>query len=544
VDDRADLLLLDGKILTLDDARPRARAIAVREGRIVAVGDDAAVGRLGGPRTRVIALHGRTVLTALTDGHAHLYGLGRALAEVDLRDCASPADCAARVAAAARGRPAGEWILGRGWDQNLFPGARFPTHDALDAVVADRPVWVRRIDGHAGWANARAMSLAGLTTDRGAPPDPAGGRIERDGPGRPTGVLVDAAMGIVERAIPSPPGEERERAILRAQSEALAHGLTEVHEMGIDGPTIDAYRRLDRQGHLKLRVYAYADGTDRALRDRLLAGPPDPTPPEARFVLRGIKLFADGALGSRGAALLAPYTDDPTNRGLRQIAEADLADVARRALATGWQVAVHAIGDAANRMVLDAFAAAGCTPARDHRFRIEHAQVVALEDLPRFAALGVVASMQPTHATRDMPWAEARLGHERLAGAYAWRRMLDAGAHLVAGSDFPVERVDAIGGGLYAAVTRQDRAGRPPGGWLPEQRLTLVEAARAFGSEASWAAFEERWRGRAGPGMAADLTVLDRDVLDAPPTALLEARVDLTIIGGRVDYERDPGRVP
>jgi predicted amidohydrolase YtcJ len=513
-----ELVLRGGAIVTHDAARPRVRALAADGGRIVAVGDDAEMAAHIGARTRVIELAGRTVLPALTDGHAHLYCLGCALGELDLDGCRSPAECVARVAAA----PPGEWLLGRGWDQNRFADARFPAHAALDAAAPDRPVWLRRIDGHAGWANARALALAGVTA---ATPDPPGGRILREASGAPSGVLVDAAMALVDRVVPPPDDGAREQAILRAQAVALENGLTGVHEMGIDAATVAAYRRLARDGRLRLRVYAFAEAAD-ALA--LLARDPDPPAEDARFLVRGIKLFADGALGSRGAALLVPYNDDPHNLGLILTPVEVLERVAARALERGWQVAVHAIGDRANRMVLDAYARAGCAAGRDHRFRVEHAQVLAPGDLERLARLGVVASMQPTHATSDLLWAEARLGRERLAGAYAWRRVLDAGVRLVGGSDFPVEGPSPLAG-LYAAVT---------GGGRPEQKLTLDEAIRAFSLDAAFGAFEERWRGRAAPGQAADLTVLDRDLLDAPPRALLDAKIDFTIVGGRVVYAR------
>jgi predicted amidohydrolase YtcJ len=532
MDHEADLILRGGTIFTVVPARPRARAVAIAGGRIVAVGDEAEVLRARGPHTRVVELGGRAVLPALTDGHAHLYGLGRALDQVDLRGCPSAEACADQVAAAARERPAGEWLLGRGWDQNRFADGRFPNHAVLDKVVGGSPVWMRRVDGHAGWANARALAAGGVTAHTA---DPPGGRIERDSSGAPTGVLVDNAMQLVEHAIPPVTAAARERTILAAQSYVLARGLTEVHEMDIDAATVEVYRQLAAAGRLQLRVYAFADGADDAAVERLLAGAPDRSAPEARFTLRGIKLYADGALGSRGAALLAPYSDEPKNSGLMVTPPERMERIARRALAAGWQMAIHAIGDRANKLVLDAYEHAGCR-GRDHRFRVEHAQVLALDDVPRFAALGVVASMQPTHATSDMPWAEARLGAARLAGAYAWRRLLDAGASLVGGSDFPVEKVEPIGGGLYAAVTRMDPAGQPPGGWLPDQRLSLDEAVRAFTAEAAWAAFEEAWRGHAAPGQVADLTVLDRDLPDA--AALLKAEVDLTIVGGRIVYER------
>ena len=507
----ADLVLRGGDILTQDAAHPHARALAVRGGLIVAVGD--AVDALVGPKTRVIELNGRAVVPSLTDAHAHLINLGIARNQVELRGCKSADDCAGRIARDTHPRR-GDWRLGRGWDQNLFPDKEFPIHSALDKLTG--PVWVRRVDGHAGWANAAAMRLAGITRRT---EDPPGGRLVRDAGGEPTGIFVDNAMSLVGRAVPQPGPGDIEAAILRGQELALAEGLTEIHEMGIPLESAEAYRRLDGSGKLHLRVYALG-AQDEA--DRLLAHPPAPSNPGAMFTFRGIKLYADGALGSRGAALLAPYSDDAQNRGLVITDEPALEKLSRAALASGWQVAVHAIGDRANRNVLDAFEKAQASPAQ--RFRIEHAQVVAPEDFPRFARLGVIASMQPTHATSDAPWAEQRLGPERVRGAYAWRRMLEAGARLAFGSDFPVEEPSAVDG-FRAAVER--------GGWTVEQKLTLDETLRAFTDGAAFAAFEEGWRGRAAPGMAADLTIFDR-----PAAGLLRARVDATVVGGKVVYER------
>ncbi|HEU4537961.1 MAG TPA: amidohydrolase family protein, partial [Polyangiaceae bacterium] len=352
-------------------------------------------------------------------------------------------------------------------------------------------------------------------------------------------MLVDAATQLVERVLPPVDEAAREQAIERAQALALSKGLTEVHEMGADAETVATFRRLEREGRLKLRVVAYASGGTEAARASLFARRPDPPRPGAMFRLGGIKIYADGALGSRGAALLTPYADEPEHRGLVLTDPSALEDAARRALASGWQLAVHAIGDRANRAVLDAFERAGCRRGRDVRFRVEHAQILDVADVPRFAALGVLASMQPTHATSDMPWAPTRLGPRRLAGAYAWRSLLASGARLPAGSDAPVEAIDPTFG-LYAFVTRQDREGRPPGGWLPSERLRLDEAARSFGEEAAFAAFEENWRGRAAEGMAADVTVFDRRLDEADPASIRDARVVLTVVGGKIVFEPLP----
>ena len=536
----ADTILRNGTVFTNDAAHPLAEAVAVRGSRIAAVGTSAEMQALVGPKTWDIDLRGGAVIPGLTDAHCHLLGLGLSLRQVDLRGCASPKECAARLANVVTTLPADEWVLGRGWDQNLFADKAFPTHRALDAVSASHPVALRRVDGHALWVNAEALRRAGITPST---KDPPGGRILRDPQGVPTGVLIDLAEELLTRVIPPPSDAELDRAILAAQSRVLAQGLTGVHEMGVDGRAVAAYRRLARTGQLQLRVTAYASGPD-VLGDgastppdaALLAPGPDAPSSETRFCLRGIKLYADGALGSRGAALLAPYADDASNRGLVRTGREALVAGARKALATGFQLAVHAIGDAANRSVLEAYAAAG-VPA-NARFRIEHAQIVDVHDIPLFAQQGVIASMQPTHATSDMPWAERRLGKDRLAGAYAWRSFLAAGVHVPFGSDFPVESSDPRLG-LFAAITRTDAEGNPPGGWRPEQRVTLEEAVRAFSAEAAYAAFQEAWRGHARVGEVADLTVFRRP-LAGDPKAILSDDVLLTVIHGSVAFEAHP----
>ncbi|MGK4003982.1 amidohydrolase [Sorangium sp. So ce1036] len=523
----ADLVITAGVVRTMDPGNPRAEAVAVRGERIAFVGSAADAHAFIGPGTRVVDLPGRAVVPGLVDGHVHLYGLGVALETLSVRGARSAGEAAAIVAEAAKARPKGEWITGRGWDQNLWPGAAFPTRAPLDAAAPEHPVALRRVDGHALWANAAAMRAAGV--GKGTQ-DPPGGRVLRDAAGEPTGVFIDSAMGLVEAKIPADPPAVRERRILRAAERALSSGLTAVHEMGVDDATVEVYRALAASGRLPIRVHAYlaGEGSLEGLRGR--APDVDPTG-TAMFVLRGVKLFADGALGSRGAALLAPYEDEPSTSGLMLMDREALARAARLVADAGFQLAVHAIGDRANRAVLDAFEALGPGRAAALRFRVEHAQIVAPEDLPRFAALGVIASMQPTHATSDMPWAPARLGADRLEGAYAWRSLRASGARLVFGSDFPVEEVSPLLG-LYAAVTRQDLSGRPPGGWMSAERLDLDEALLAFTAAPAHAAWAEGQRGRIAPGYVADLTVLGRDL--APDRSLVDTPVDMVVVGGRV----------
>jgi hypothetical protein len=523
----ADLLVYGGTIWTMDPARPEVAGLAASAGRVRAFGGEAELAGLRGPGTRVLDLGGALAVPGLVDAHAHLLGLGAELDQVDLRGARSVDEAVARVRA---GAPPTGWVLGRGWDQNLWPGAAMPTHAPLTAAFPDRPVWLRRIDGHAGWANQAALAAAGIS---GATAAPQGGEILREG-GAPTGVLVDAAMALVP--VPAPTGADLQRRLLAAQARALACGLTGVHEMGVGPDAHAAFTALAADGRLRLRVTGYQD------EDWFAAPPPGPQPllvaphPDHRYGVQGVKLYVDGALGSRGAALLAAYADRPGHRGALQHAAGVLEARVLAAVRRRWQVAAHAIGDRAIRVLLDAYAAArAAVPGDGPRLRVEHAQIVDLADIPRFAALGAVASMQPTHCTSDMPWVPARLGPDRLAGAYAWRRFLDAGVPLAFGSDFPVELPDVVHG-LHAAVTREDAAGQPPGGWLPGQRLTLAEAVAAFTRGAAVAAGQDAWCGRLVPGAVADLTCFADDLRARPPAALRDARVRATIVGGEVAW--------
>ena len=526
----ADLVLQGGVIFTLDDARPRATALAVTRGRIVAVGADADVKPLVGRGTRVIDLAGRAVVPGLTDAHVHVEGLGTALERLDLVGAASLEDALARVAEASRKLPAGEWLMGRSWDQNDWPGKQFPTAADLDRVLGGRPAYLVRVDGHAAWASSAALQRAGVSA---ATADPDGGRILRDAGGAPAGVLVDKAMALVSSIIPEPPREVRKRRLAAGLRACARAGLTSVHDAGVPLSTVDLYKELLAEGTLATRVYVMLRADD------FLAAPPSLAPEiglgDGRLTVRAIKVVADGALGSRGALLQAPYSDEPGTRGLATIEPEKLKTVLQRALAQGFQVNTHAIGDAANRSVLDAYQAAfGDGGGARHRFRIEHAQVLAPADVPRFKALGVIPSMQPTHCTSDMYWAGDRLGPERAKGAYLWKTFLAQGVPVAGGSDAPVEKIDVLPG-LYAAVTRQDAKGWPEGGWHPEERVTIAEALTMFAKSAAFAAFEENERGTIAPGARADLTVFTRDVTVVAPAEILTTGVAMTVVGGEVE---------
>jgi predicted amidohydrolase YtcJ len=490
------------------------------------------VDRLIGPKTRILELSGRAVTPGLIDAHSHLSSLGRALAEVDLVATRSYAEVIERVSDAATDVPAGEWILGRGWDQNDWEQKSFPDHRGLSEAVPDHPVWMTRIDGHAALVNEAAMERLGI--DRGVI-DPEGGRFLRRDDGDVTGVLVDNAMDVVEGGIPEPTTAQRERWVSAAVAHCLARGLTTVTDMGIDQAEYEAYETLDRDGRLPLRAALFLSDDEELIANWLERGPAIDA--ESRLLLRGIKLYADGALGSRGAALIEPYDDDRTNVGLLTSSSEHLTDVCRRALDGGFQVGIHAIGDRGVLVSLDAMEACFAGPKPEARFRLEHAQVMRLQDIDRLARLGVIASVQPTHATSDMPWAGDRVGESRLQGAYAWRRLKEAGALLALGSDFPVEKVDPLLG-FYAAISRQDLEGEPPNGWRAGERLSRQEALRGFTLDAAYSLFLDQEVGSLELGKRADLVVFSRDPMEVPVAEVPAIEIDLTIVDGEIVFER------
>jgi len=502
-------------------------AVEVANGRVIAVGPADQI-RREHPIARVIDVTGTTILPGLTDAHGHLYGLGLSLDTVSLVGTTSYDEAIARVKERVSRAQPGEWILGRGWDQNRWPGKQFPTAAPLDAAIPDHPVWLKRVDGHAGVGNTAALKAAGITA---ATADPEGGRILRDASGNPTGTFVDAAQGLIEGKIPPPSFELRKARVLAAAQKIAENGLTEMHDAGADEGTIRAVRELVDEKRFPIRVYTMIADNARALDEWFARG--KLIDYGGRLTVRSVKLYADGALGSRGAALLAPYGDDPGNVGLIVSRPEHLADVARRARAAGFQVNTHAIGDRGVRNAIDAYEAAGVTP--QDRFRIEHFQVVAPSDFARVARDGIIASMQPTHATSDMYWAEDRVGPERIKGAYAWRAVLNSGARLALGSDFPVEAVNPFFG-IYAAVTRQDQKAWPAGGWYPDQKLTLAEAIRGFTKDAAYAAFEESSRGTIEAGKLADFTIVEGDLYSMPRSELFKAKVRYTVVGGEIVY--------
>ena len=520
----AELAIVNANIHTVNPAQPRARALAIRAGKILAVGDS--VTEHIGPATQVMDLQGATVIPGLIDSHVHMAGFGAMVETFDLRSVSSIAEVAAIVSRRAAALPAGAWVQGRAWDQTNW-GGEFPDHTALTRAAPDRPVFLTRIDGHAAWVNRKALELAGITKET---PDPMGGKIVRDAQGEATGILIDRAQGLVSAKIPPPTDEQIRQRLRAAALECAKLGMTSVHDAGISAQMLRAYQQLVAEKLLPVRVYAMIGGEGPLWQEYLRKGPEVGD----YLTVRSIKLVADGAMGSRGAAFWQPYSDDPGNSGLLILKQETIERVARQAAAKGFQVATHAIGDRANRVALDAYGAV-LGENNDKRFRIEHAQAISLPDFEKFRRFGVIASMQSTHATSDMRWAVKRMGPDRLMGAYAWRRMLNTGVKFANGSDFPVEDPNPFYG-LFAAVTRQDQKGFPDGGWLPDQKLTRAEALHSFTLGGAYAAFEEKTKGSLEPGKLADFVVLDQDLMTVPELAIPKIKVRMTFLGGRTVF--------
>lgn len=529
----ADLIVTNARVYTADESRPLAEAFAVRDGRIVFVGSRQEADALKGSATRVVDAGGRTVIPGMVDAHAHFGGLAQKLRAVDLVGTKSYDEVIARVVEKAKTTPKGTWIIGRGWDQNAWGDTRFPTHEKLSAALPDHPVALERVDGHAAFANMAAMRLAELTA---ATKDPSGGKIIRDAQGNPTGVLVDNASSIVERKIPAPTMADTRAALKDAIAVMHRWGLTGVHDAGASAPMIDLYEDMAKSKELGLRLYVMIGDDSTALRKYMAMGPRSALY-DGQVWVRSIKLYADGAMGSRGAALLEPYSDDPNNTGLLLSAPAHIRDVAERALKSGFQVNTHAIGDRGNRVVLDAYEQALKTvPTADHRFRVEHAQIINYDDIPRFAQLGVIPSMQASHQTSDMYWIGKRLGPTRVLGAYAWRSLINSGVIIPNGSDFPVEEVNPLIS-FHASIARQDANDWPAGGWFPEQRMTREEALRSMTLWPAQAAFQEKEMGSLTTGKFADFVILDQDIMRVPAELVLKTKVLATYVAGKPVFE-------
>jgi len=548
---KADLLLLNAHLITMNPGQPNAEAIAINNGRIAWVGSTAEAKTMFGNAGETLDLGGATVLPGIIDAHAHLMSLGESFLKLDLKGVATPEEAARRVKEKAATVRSGEWILGWGWDEGKW-AARYPTHELLTEAAPTNPVFLTGLHSFAAWANKRALLVAGINKDTR---DPENGKIIRDEKtGEPSGVLINRAQDLVASHIAPLDLDAVKIALELAARECLRNGLTSVHEARVTPIMLQAFRDMVKRGRLPLRVYAMLDGADPKLIDEWLKRGPE-IDPQHRLTIRSVKVFADGALGSRGAALFEPYTDAPNTRGMTTTPEAGIYEMTRRCLGRGFQVATHAIGDAANHQVLDAYEkalkhAAGVTSGatassgvggNDARLRVEHAQVLAAADIPRFAELGVIASMQPAHCTSDMAWAEKRIGAARIKGAYAWRSVLRTGAHVPISSDFPGETLNPFYG-IYAAVTRQDPRGQPEGGWNPEQRMTLEEALRGYTIEAAYAEFEEKEKGSIERGKLADLIVISKDPATVAPRDLVRISVLKTFINGKLVYSSEGSR--
>ncbi len=539
---KADLVLRGGKVVTLNPERPVAEAIAVSGERITAVGSTAEINNYVGPETKVIELQGALAIPGLIDAHAHFMDLGFSRMKLDLFGTESADQIASMVQDVSESSEEGTWILGHGWDQNDWEVKEFPTHEVIDEVASDRPVYLTRVNLHAAWANAKAMQLAGINLET---EDPEGGEIVRDEEGNPIGIFIDNATGLITEHIPAPSETERWDAFRRAQQACLENGITGFHDAGVDEATLGLFRQARDRGELKVRIYAMIWGSDGKLLEKFFSHRPEISP---MLTVRTVKLLVDGALGSRGAAMLEGYSDRPDWTGLMILSKDDVERISDRALTAGYQVAAHAIGDRANRDVLDAYrdAFAKHREVADPRFRIEHAQILDEADIPRFAELGVIAAMQGVHATSDMLWVATRVGEERTAeGAYAWSKLLGSGVKIANGTDAPVESLSALDC-FYASITRQDKNGDPDGGWYPEHRMSRQQALRSYTLDAAYAAFEENEKGSLEPGKLADITVLSKDIMTVQPRDILTTEVLYTVIDGEVVFGKsiDPSPAP
>jgi predicted amidohydrolase YtcJ len=536
-EESARWLVHNAHIYTLDAGNTviESGALAISSGgEILALGDNEPMLKIF-PEAQRVDLQGKSLLPGLIDAHGHLYGLALSYTRADLVGTQDKSDVMSRLREFAADLPPGEWLLGRGWDQNDWPEQEFPSRQDLDAEFPDRPVWLRRIDGHAAWGNSAALAQ----TDRDLSGDwqPEGGYIHRDGVGEATGIFIDGAIPLVESLVPQTSLEVMDAALDLATQTLVSLGLTGVHDPGIDLGVLEHYRKKIAEGKFPLRVYAMADGMGETLDWLCENGRLED--PSGRLVMRSVKLYGDGALGSRGAALLSDYSDEAGQTGLLFSSQEDVEDHYRRVLSCGLQIGIHAIGDAANRQALDAYArVAGEFPDNPGRHRVEHAQVIHADDISRFSEMEIIAAMQPIHATSDMYWAGERLGADRASGAYAWRSLLDSGAVLAFGSDFPVEKVNPMLG-IYAAITRQDLEGWPADGWYANERLSREETLRAFTLDAAFAAFMESEVGSIEVGKRADFVVLDQDIMQIPPERIPHTRVLQTWLDGEVVFKRN-----
>jgi predicted amidohydrolase YtcJ len=543
----ADLILQNGTIYTLDDQAPVVSVVAVRDGVIVYRGDASGIADFTGDETKLIDLHGATVTPGLIEGHGHIMGIGYNEMNLDLMNTKSFDEIVALVKAAASKASPGEWIIGRGWHQDkwttkpdqLVKG--FPVHKLLSEASPNNPVLLHHASGHAAMANAKAMEVAGLSSAEGLKPVPVeGGEMISDPLGNPTGLFVERSMELITTHVPTQTAESDRKALTLAIAACHRNGITSFHDAGAERASIDLFHAFQGEGKLSLRLYVMVSGEDRVLVDEWLKKGPE-VDPKHELTIRSIKLHCDGALGSRGAWLLAPYTDRTETSGMPTYPMDSVLSIARLGLKYGFQVCSHAIGDRANKEILDRYEMAiteNPDGAKDHRFRIEHAQHLHPNDIPRFGKLGVIPAMQAIHMSSDRPWAIERLGEERIkSGAYMWQSLLKSGAHIVNGTDAPVEPVNPIAS-FYASVTRKTLAGTPPEGYEPAEKMTREQALRSYTLDAAYGAFEEHIKGSISIGKVADFTVLSQDIMKIDEAELLKTEIVMTIVDGKVVYEK------
>jgi predicted amidohydrolase YtcJ len=531
---KADSVIVNGIVWTgLSTGQGRPGAVAIRGDRILAVGDSAEVARYVGSRTTVIDAHGGLVVPGFADGHTHFVDGGFQLASLELRDAPTPQEFVRRVKDFAQRIPAGQWILGGDWDHTLWPGQPLPRHEWIDSVTPNNPVFISRLDGHEALANAAAMKAGDVTKDT---PTPSGGEILRDAKtGEPTGIFKDQAMGLIGQAIPDPAPEQRDSAVARALAYAASLGVTATANMSASWADLASYRRIERAGKMTMRVYLYLPlGNWRTVAETLKASGPG----DDWVRIGGLKGFMDGSAGSRTAFFFDAYDDSAGYRGLMQNSEADMRTWIGNADSAGLQVAVHAIGDRANAILLAIYdSVTKAHGTRDRRFRVEHAQHLRREEIPMFGRLRVVPSMQPYHAIDDGRWVQQRIGPERIQTTYAFRDLLDSEAPLAFGSDWTVATLDPLWG-VYAAVTRRTLDGKNSTGWVPQQKITVGEALRAYTAGNAWAVFADQQWGTLAPGRFADVVVVDHNLFTMAPESLATARVSVTMVGGKVVYRK------
>jgi len=536
----ADSVYINGNIYTMDESRPKAEALAIKGQKLIYVGSSQGVKEFIGSNTKVTDLKGKTVIPGLIEGHMHVPMLGENLLKIDAF-WKPKAEILAAVKAEAEKVKPGEWITGFGWNNTIWEDKSYPTKEELDAVAPNNPVVLERTDGHMIWVNSMALELAGITKDS---KDPQGGEILRDADGNPTGCLTDTAGEPVQKIIPALSDEREKEAILAAQEQLLSYGITSAVDAGSNAKMIGLFKDLYREGKLKLRLYALVGGDwggaiAGSEMEYVLKNPPQKGLYDSRLSVNGVKLFADGSLGSRSAALLDDYSDRPGHIGNYQYTDEELYAVMKQIYDRGYQIATHAIGDGGiNQVVRNYEKLIKADPNADRRLRIEHYQVSTLEDIKKIADLKILPSMQPTHATSDKTMAEDRIGAERMKGAYAWRTIIDTGNIIIGGSDAPVELVNPYHG-LYAAVTRQSRDGLPEGGWYKEEAMTREEALKAFTVWAAYGQFEEHLKGALKAGMLADFVVIDRDYMKCPDHEIKDIQALITVLGGEVVYQKD-----